>query len=95
MNEISYEERKKVYENAIEKYGNWQQVIVAIEEMSELQKELCKCFREEKGNTEHIAEEIADTTIMLEQLRMIFDCNDLTREIMDKKIRRLAKRVED
>ena len=44
---------------ALDHYGNDNQVIVAIEELSELQKELCKMQRGEK-DVEHIAEEIAD-----------------------------------
>ena len=94
MNKICYEDRKKVYESAIEKYGKDLQIIVAIEEMSELQKELCKYIRGE-ANLDPIAEETADTTIMLEQLRMIFHCNTKVCKFMDRKVKRLAKRLEE
>ena len=44
--------------------------MMAFEEMSELQKEMCKRFRGEK-NDDHIAEEIADVEIMLDQLNLM------------------------
>ena len=58
---------KKVLEAALSAYGSEIQRVVAIEELSELQKELCKSLR---GQTDmqHIAEEIADVQIMLEQM---------------------------
>lgn len=63
-----------IIKQLIEKYGD-KQVIVAIEEMSELQKELCKSLR---GNTnkEAIAEEIADVYIMLNQMQQYYGISD-------------------
>jgi hypothetical protein len=60
------------YEKAIEKWGAEKQIIVAIEELSELQKALCKHLRGEDW-TENIIEECADVLIMLEQIQLIFD----------------------
>lgn len=57
--------------DAIEKYGNDSQIDVAIEEMSELIKELLK-NRRGKQNRCNIADEMADVYIMLEQLKFIF-----------------------
>ena len=78
-------------EKAIAHYGAKQQIIVAIEELSELQKELCKFLRSNK--TDDINEEIADVEIMLEQMIMIFS----SRESIDRwkryKIERLDKRM--
>ena len=94
MNKISYEERAKVYTDALSTFGPNMQLIVALEEMSELQKEITKALR---GNLHpmHLAEEVADATIMLEQLRQIFNINEEVCDMMDKKIARLAFRVED
>ena len=52
-NKINYEERVKTYTNALVTYGEKLQCIVAIEEMSEVQKELCKILRG-LGNLEHL-----------------------------------------
>ncbi len=62
--------------------------------MSELTKELCKTFRPGTTTLDKIADECADVTIMLEQLRLMFDINDQVIEHMDAKVARLAKRLE-
>lgn len=41
-----------------------------LEEMAELQKEICKAWRG-KDNEVEIAEEVADVEIMLEQIKLI------------------------
>lgn len=61
-----------VYKGLVKKFGAENQIIVAIEELSELQKELCKYLRGET-NIRNISEEMADAEIMLEQLKLIFD----------------------
>lgn len=93
MNKIDYAARVAVYESAIARNGVLLQLIVALEELSEAQKEICKYLRDE-GSAEHIAEEIADATIMLEQLRIIFDVNERVCDYMDAKVQRLAERVK-
>lgn len=77
---------------AIETFGKDNQCKVAIEEMSELIKELCKNFRG-RPNVESIAEEIADVKIMLMQLELIFDCTDEVLKWQDYKLRRLEDRI--
>ena len=92
MNKISYEERAKVYTDALETFGANAQLIVALEELSEVQKEICKALRGNR-NPMHLAEEVADATIMLEQVRQIFNINEPVCDIMDQKVERLAHRV--
>lgn len=92
MNKIDYPARQEIYEKAIARNGVLLQLIVAIEELSEAQKEICKYLRED-GNIEHIAEEVADATIMLEQLRIIFNINEPVCRYMDEKVQRLADRL--
>ena len=93
MNKIPYEERQKVYTNALVAYGEEKQCVVAIEEMSEVAKELCKYLRG-KGDMEHLAEEVADATIMLEQVRYFFGINELVCNKMDEKIMRLENNLK-
>lgn len=92
MNKIDYAARVAIYEKAIARNGVLLQLIVALEELSEAQKEICKYLRDE-GSAEHIAEEIADATIMLEQLRIIFDINEPVCRYMDEKVQRLQERI--
>jgi hypothetical protein len=93
VNKIDYAARVAVYEKAIARNGVLLQAIVALEELSEAQKEICKLLREE-GNLEHLAEEVADATIMLEQLRIMFNINDSVSSYMDAKVQRLADRLK-
>lgn len=67
-------EKKIIFEQLIDKYGD-KQVVVAIEELSELQKELCKALRD-KTNKENIIEEMADVIIMINQMQMYFKISD-------------------
>ena len=92
MNKIPYEDRVEVYTQALFAYGQQIQMVVAIEELSECQKEVCKLMRG-NGNMDHLAEEIADATIMLEQLRYFLGLNELVCEKMDQKIMRLDARL--
>lgn len=89
-----HKREREILEEAIETFGAELQIIVAIEELSELQKELCKHLRG-GGNQEHIDEEMADVMIMLEQLTMIFG-NDDDIVVWEKmKLERLEKRLEE
>ena len=90
---IDTETRKEVYKRAIETFGADKQMVVALEELSELQKEICKCMRG-NINMEHMAEEIADVLIMVEQLQQIFLLQDPVGDQGGKKIARLAVRIE-
>lgn len=92
MNKINYEGRKKVYQAALNKWGVDLQTMMAVEEMSELTKEICKIKRG-KIDLDALADEIADVTIMLEQLREIYGLNDAVCDHMDAKILRLQSRV--
>ena len=91
---IPYEVRKAVYEKAIAHYGTESQVMVAVEEMAELTKELAKAFRPDGTTPEKIIDEIADVTVMMEQLRLIFHINKPVQDHIDYKVSRLAKRLE-
>ena len=80
---------------AIETYGAEAQLNVAIEELSELIKEICKHKRGE-SNLVAIIEEMADVYIMLEQMQMIFDLGStVIPNAMELKVTRLKKRLEE
>lgn len=79
---------------ALAAFGRDSQMMVAIEEMSELTKELCKNGRGQE-NTNHIAEEIADVEIMLQQMVMLFDCAGQVETFRRHKLERLAGRIEE
>lgn len=97
--EMTQEREAAILEGAINKWGNTLQITVAIEELSELQKALCKYQRwatttkDGEGRAEVVAsikDEIADVSIMLNQLELIF--GDCTEEEIAK-LERLEKMV--
>lgn len=92
---MTYEERRPVYEAAIDHYGVDCQIWKAVEEMAELTKELCKVqnSRQVGATREAMVDEIADVTVMMEQLRIIFDVNDDVQERIGFKVHRLAQRI--
>lgn len=77
---------------ALEHYGEENQVMMVMEEMAELQKELCKHWRG-KTNREEIAGEIADVSIMLEQMAILFRVEYLAGAIRAQKLQRLVERI--
>lgn len=84
----------KICRAALEAFGERAQMTMAIEEMSELAKELCKRCRG-RENVEAIAEEIADVEIMLQQMVMLFDCAGQVETFRRYKLERLAERIEE
>ena len=83
---------KELYTKLLELYGD-KQIIIAIEELSEWQKELCKSLRS-NYNYGNIVEEIADVEIMLEQMKIYFEIHENEIEEMKKlKIKRTKERL--
>ena len=82
----------------IEYYGAGNQLVKAIEEFAELQQVLAKiCTIPDsfKENTikSSVYSEIADVEIMLEQLKIIFDCKKDVEKWVDYKIQRQIERM--
>jgi hypothetical protein len=93
MNKISYEDRCKVYLNALINYGDRVQMTKAVEEMGERIHAICKVMLGGQ-DFDHLAEEIADATITLEQMRLLFNINDRVCEYMDAKVQRLDRNLQ-
>ena len=81
-----------IMNKAISTYGQDSQMLMAIEEMSELTKAICK-YKRYGDNVNDIAEEIADVTIMLDQLKMMFDVYPEVEMNIDLKLKRLERRL--
>lgn len=89
-------ERRNIMTRAIQHFGETAQIDMAVEEMAELTKAICKAKRAQAGAemgaaVENVVEEIADVQIMLDQLRLIFACS--TDEVEEDKLRRLLSRI--
>lgn len=86
---------QNVIKRALATYGTTYQLVVAIEELSELQKEITKTIRD-ISNKEHLIEELADVEIVLEELKMILNINqEEVDTIKSQKIKRLENRLDD
>lgn len=72
LDDETLDEMRTLCSRALRAWGAEMQSVVAAEELSELQKELCKSVRGE-DNADAIAEEIADVQIMLEQMLLLHD----------------------
>jgi len=84
----------EVMQSAIDTFGEREQMVVAIEELAELQKELTKILRG-GGNRDTLAEELADVQIMLDQLEIIHGDRGAVHEWQTKKMHRLAVRIAE
>lgn len=85
-------DKNQIYWAAFDKWGLLHQLVVALEELSECQKEICKVIRGE-GSREHLAEEIADARICLEQVCLFFAIDGKVEEYKKAKLQRLKEKV--
>ena len=91
---MTYREVFNTYNKAIELYGEKAQKLMAIEEMSELTKEICKDF-DGSRTREHLIEEIIDVIITIDQLMMMYGIRgDEIEQMRERKIERLKERLE-
>ena len=91
--EMTYEEREPVYLNALVHFGYLKQMVKCLEELAECQQAIAKVILGGE-NFDHMAEEIADAIIMLEQMRMMFNIDEKVSAYMAAKVRRLDKRLK-
>ena len=95
-NEYGIDE-EKVLQNAIDTFGIEKQLIVTIEELSELQKAIAKYLRYNKSDeyVGEIIEEIVDAEIMIRQVKKIFKIDEFYNIILKVKFRNLQQFVEE
>ena len=86
--------QKEQLKEIIDHYGDDHQKDKLFEEMAELQKEVCK-EKDGKGDIQHIAEELSDVYIMLQQLQLMYGITDEKIELeVQKKIERTLDGIE-
>lgn len=85
-----------ILSRAIDKFGMEKQALVAVEELSELQKEILKNVNRGEDNLDHIKEELVDVIIMIKQLVLIYGFTDEDLdEIMNFKLKRLRYYLDE
>jgi hypothetical protein len=81
------ESQRNIYEEVVKKCGIEHQLIICIEELSELQKEICKYLRTGE-HLQELAEEMADVEICLDQIQLYFHlCKEVQKQKAGKLIR--------
>lgn len=88
--------RERILQDAVRTWGRDAQMLVMVEEMSKLTKEICKFYRATDDASAsavagNIREEMADVQIMLDQMQIMFGS---VGTMMRAKLDRLEKRLE-
>lgn len=81
---------------ALDTYGPWEQMVQTMEECAELSAALShmRRFRSAKARQDMIGE-LADVSIMIEQMKLAFDCRREVDIKIVEKLARLDRRLED
>lgn len=87
-------DEKEICKRALETWGRNSQISMVFEEMSELQKELCKSLRGREV-TKNIAEEVADLEIMLQQMKELFKIEQSVKIFKLEKLERLDSLLKE
>ncbi len=84
-----------VLKRALETWGEQAQMMMVVEEMSELMKEILKNVNRKKDNLAEIIEETADVEIMLEQLKENYRIADKVEAYKAEKVKLIERRLND
>jgi NTP pyrophosphatase (non-canonical NTP hydrolase) len=90
---MNKEEKLKLYQKAIDTWGIEAQRNMAFEELGELNTALAR-DRRGRATKEEILTELADVTIMCEQLALILGYDDYEKEIDNKLVRLRDKKLK-
>lgn len=83
-----------IYKQALDRFGGQSQMMMCIEEMAELIQAFNKLLRNPTDeNHVRVCEEIADVSVMINQMRIIFD-EKIIDDFKQKKLLRLKERIE-
>lgn len=86
------EKNNEILERALRKYGSSAQKIMLMEECAELMNEIAKTFRG-RSSKENVISELADVSIMIEQMAYYFGKKEFEEERL-RKIERLRMRLD-
>jgi NTP pyrophosphatase (non-canonical NTP hydrolase) len=87
-------EKRMLMKKALDTLGEEFQIMLLVEECGELLQAIGKVYRNKHGSIENMQEEIADVQLMLDQVKLIYDEDEIDR-IMDQKLIRLKTRLEN
>ena len=82
-----------ILKRALKTWGEEPQMLMVVEEMSELMKEVLKNINRKKDNIAEIIEETADVEIMLEQLKENYHIFEQVESYKKNKIKKIEERL--
>ena len=90
---MTREQEREICQAAVERFGRLTQILKAMEEMGELTRALCRHLSDvtRRDRLVNVWEEMADVSIMLDQLKLIFDAERVEAWRADKLARLAAK----
>lgn len=88
------EDSGRLYRAALETFGVPSQIIKLVEETGEFFEAFGKCLGG-RDKVSHVAEEMADVHIMLDQIAVYFDCEAEVERQKRYKLKRLEQRIEE
>ena len=91
--------RNKVYRKAAKKWGIFNQLVKAVEELAELSVELAKLFNKQRDMKNQydkfkVIDELADARIMIEQTELNFGLRILVKDRIVEKVTKLEQLLE-
>ena len=84
-----------ICKRALETWGETPQMLMVVEEMSELTKEILKNINRKFDNIEAISEETADVEIMLEQLKENYHIAEKVEAYKQQKLNRIEHYLDE
>ena len=84
---------KEILEKAIQTWGKQAQILMVLEEMAELQKEILKNINRGKENLSELIDETTDVEIMLAQLKIIYGIGEAVKNHRVEKLEKIEKRL--
>lgn len=86
---------EKLFDLCLIKWGIDSQILMCAEESSELALECLHFLRKKKHDINSLAEELADTQLMIEEMVYYFELTKQVQKIREKKIERLIEYLEE
>ena len=86
----------ELYREAIERYGEHRQLVKVCEELAELQQAICKLFDGpcSGDDIEAVVEEMADVSVVLDELCLALDTGAQAKRVRRAKITRTVERYD-
>lgn len=84
-----------VLKRALQTWGGQAQMLMVVEEMSELTREILKNVNRGKDNVAAIVEETADVEIMLEQLKENYGIAERVTVYKAEKLKQIERRLNE